>query len=107
MNKDLGALRRSTPDILIATPGRLNDHLQNEGLADKMRALRVLVFDEADRLLDMGFRWVTLHANFTHAVNSIASWQCGQDVDGCIPAVSMTVCSSQQAVHRDGGHWGH
>uniref|UniRef100_A0A6B2L144 ATP-dependent RNA helicase n=1 Tax=Arcella intermedia TaxID=1963864 RepID=A0A6B2L144_9EUKA len=40
--------------ILIATPGRLLDHLQNTN-AFKLNFLKWLVFDEADRLLDMGF----------------------------------------------------
>lgn len=38
----------------MATPGRLNDHLENtKGFS--LRGLRYLVLDEADRLLDMDF----------------------------------------------------
>ena len=40
--------------LLVATPGRLLDHLRTTE-ALKLRKLRYLVFDEADRLLDMGF----------------------------------------------------
>ena len=40
-------------DVLIATPGRLLDHAQNGGLL--LGGLKVLVIDEADRMLDMGF----------------------------------------------------
>ncbi|KAG8807221.1 hypothetical protein FRC17_004590 [Serendipita sp. 399] len=43
-------------DVLVATPGRLLDHLQNGDLAERTRNLRCLVLDEADRLLDQGFR---------------------------------------------------
>jgi ATP-dependent RNA helicase MSS116, mitochondrial len=42
-------------DILIATPGRLYDHLSDSGIKDLFRHLDTLVLDEADRLLDMGF----------------------------------------------------
>jgi ATP-dependent RNA helicase MSS116 len=56
VNKDLTGFK-SNPDVLIATPGRLNDHLENSGaLRRQMQELKVLVFDEADQLLDMGFR---------------------------------------------------
>ncbi|CAM9901402.1 unnamed protein product, partial [Scytosiphon promiscuus] len=44
------------PDIVVATPGRLNDHLDNYGLASAMQGLSHLIFDEADQLLEMGFR---------------------------------------------------
>ncbi len=44
---------RSGVDILIATPGRLLDHLRSPYA--KLDKLEVLVLDEADRMLDMGF----------------------------------------------------
>ena len=56
MNSDVRQLQQRAPDILVATPGRLLDHLQNGSLAPSAGALRMLVLDEAARLLDMGFR---------------------------------------------------
>ncbi len=46
-------LLRSRPQVLIATPGRLNDHLQQRTVF--LRTTRIMVLDEADRMLDMGF----------------------------------------------------
>lgn len=43
----------SNVDILVATPGRLLEHIQNE--AFDCRDIESLVLDEADRMLDMGF----------------------------------------------------
>lgn len=42
-------------NILIATPGRLFDHLNDERIIEAFRNLDTIVLDEADRLLDMGF----------------------------------------------------
>lgn len=43
--------------ILVATPGRLKDHTENTaGFATRLMGVKVLVLDEADHLLDMGFR---------------------------------------------------
>jgi len=46
----------NTPSLVVATPGRLNDLLYNYGVDALCANLSTLVFDEADQLLEMGFR---------------------------------------------------
>ena len=52
MDNQLKMLRRGV-DIVVATPGRLLDHLQRGTV--QLSTIEVLVLDEADRMLDMGF----------------------------------------------------
>ena len=52
INPQMKALRRGV-DILVATPGRLLDLFQQNAV--KFSEIEVLVLDEADRMLDMGF----------------------------------------------------
>lgn len=52
MRKQLKALKRR-PRIVVATPGRLIDHLKRKSL--QLHNTGILVLDEGDRMLDMGF----------------------------------------------------
>src|SRR5580765_2322868 len=52
MQPQVDALRRGV-DIIIATPGRLIDHLERRTV--DVSGIEILVLDEADRMLDMGF----------------------------------------------------
>ncbi|KAF6134435.1 hypothetical protein GIB67_042297 [Kingdonia uniflora] len=50
-------LQANPCQILVATPGRLKDHIENTpGFATRLMGVKVLILDEADHLLDMGFR---------------------------------------------------
>jgi ATP-dependent RNA helicase RhlE len=53
INPQITALNKDA-DVLVATPGRLLDHIINGSLS--LTELEFLVFDEADRMLDMGFK---------------------------------------------------
>ncbi len=48
----IGLIRRN-PHIIIATPGRLIDHLYQKTV--NLKNVNILILDEADRMLDMGF----------------------------------------------------
>jgi ATP-dependent RNA helicase RhlE len=52
MNPQIAALRRGV-DVLVACPGRLLDHVSQRTL--DLSGVEILVLDEADRMLDMGF----------------------------------------------------
>lgn len=53
MNLQIQAIKKN-PHILVATPGRLIDHLDQRTI--QLHAVSTLVLDEADRMLDMGFK---------------------------------------------------
>lgn len=52
IGRQIQALRRN-PQIVIGTPGRIIDHLEQKTVS--LKSVAVLVLDEADRMLDMGF----------------------------------------------------
>lgn len=52
MSNQLRQLKRN-PQIIVGTPGRINDHLKRRSL--KLHQTDMLVLDETDRMLDMGF----------------------------------------------------
>ncbi len=52
MGRQLDGIRRR-PHVIVGTPGRIIDHLERRTL--RLEDVKVLVLDEADRMLDMGF----------------------------------------------------
>ncbi|MFA6097840.1 MAG: DEAD/DEAH box helicase [Candidatus Paceibacterota bacterium] len=52
MNRQIRDIRNN-PHVIIATPGRLADHIQRKTIS--LEHVSILVLDEADRMLDMGF----------------------------------------------------
>jgi len=62
MNRDRALLSRQIPTFVVVTPGRLIEHLEETKISggkkfsDIVSKIGVLIFDEADRLLEMGFR---------------------------------------------------
>lgn len=77
---------KKNPRLIVATPGRMNDHLQTNKLL--LQNVEMIVIDEADRMLDMGFapqlqairstlrgsrQTLMFSASFSPAVESIAT----------------------------------
>lgn len=52
MNRQIRSLK-ANPHVIVATPGRLNDHIKQRTV--HLDTVKILVLDEADRMFDMGF----------------------------------------------------
>lgn len=53
MSTQIQLIRKSTTRVIVATPGRLLDHIQQKTI--HLNDVKLVVLDEADRMLDMGF----------------------------------------------------
>jgi ATP-dependent RNA helicase RhlE len=99
-------------DILIATPGRLLDLIQ-QGLAD-ISGIEIFVLDEADRMLDMGFihdvkrivkllpqkrQTLLFSATLPEAIRSLSNSLLHQPVEVKVTPVSSTAKSVSQSVY--------
>ena len=55
-SQDLSSFLKNSPSLLVATPGRLLELLSSPHVKCPQSSFEILVLDEADRLLDLGFR---------------------------------------------------
>lgn len=81
---DIKNLMKEPPTILVCTPGRLNDLMERKGelnLPGRVKTLEFLVLDEADRLLDLGFKTT---------INTILSYLPRQRRTGLFSATQTT-----------------
>ncbi|MEM7561702.1 MAG: DEAD/DEAH box helicase [Pseudomonadota bacterium] len=111
INPQMMKLRKGV-DVLVATPGRLLDlHTQN---AVKFRNLDVLVLDEADRMLDMGFlpdikkiiailpkqrQTLMFSATFSDDIRKLAKSLLRKPVEVSVAAKNSTVKKINQRIH--------
>jgi len=79
--------------IIVGTPGRLNDHLRRKTLA--IKNLNTLVLDEADIMLDMGFRQ-EVDAILSHAPKNRQIWLFSATV---LDGIRQLIKSHMQDVH--------
>ncbi len=120
INPQIQALRKPV-DILVATPGRLLDHVQQKTL--DLSAVEILVLDEADRMLDMGFirdirrilvllpkvrQNLLFSATFSDEIRGLAQGVLHDPVEVSVAArnttselVSQTVVMTEQVHKRD------
>ncbi|RKR52962.1 ATP-dependent RNA helicase DbpA [Yokenella regensburgei] len=86
------------PHIIVATPGRLLDHLKKETV--NLDALQTLVLDEADRMLDMGFA-DAIDEVITHAPANRQTLLFSATWPTAIAAISSRVQRDPQTIEID------
>ena len=98
------ALLAHNPAILVATPGRLIDHMQS-GKID-FSQLQTLVLDEADRMLDMGFI-EDIETIVAATPESRQTLLFSATLDGVVGQMARRVTRDAQIIHIDTVHAKH
>ena len=111
INPQISALKKPV-DILVATPGRLLDHVSQKTL--DLSEVRTLVLDEADRMLDMGFirdirkilallpakrQNLLFSATFSDDIRQLARGVLNNPVEVSVSPPNTTAQRVQQMVH--------
>ena len=111
INTQISKLRKGV-DIVIATPGRLLDHLQQKTI--DLSGVEILVLDEADRMLDMGFirdirrimkvlpskrQTLLFSATFSDEIRRLAADLLKSPIEIQVAARNATVDTVVQTVH--------
>ena len=111
INPQMMKLRRGV-DILVATPGRLLDLYQQNAV--RFNQLEILVLDEADRMLDMGFindirkilavlpknrQNLMFSATFSTEIRNLAKGLVNNPVEISVTPPNSTVKSVEQCIH--------
>ena len=102
---------RQGPDVVVGTPGRLLDHMWRGTI--NLLAIKILVLDEADRLLDMGFapqinqildalpeerQTLLFSATMPEDVNALARTRLRQPVRAQVASAGTTPSAAEQKV---------
>ncbi len=101
--KQMELLSRN-PEILVATPGRLIDHMESGKIDFSM--LQILVLDEADRMLDMGFiEDIEKIVSATPASRQTLLFSA--TLDGTVGQMARSVTRDAQIIQVDSSHSKH
>ena len=91
--------KKNTPDIVVATPGRLLDMLDDQSIRDAISRTQTLVLDEADMLLELGFRdKIQMIASMLPPVEERMSFMFSATMDPHIMEVAKTSLHPQHRV---------
>ncbi|KAK9453132.1 P-loop containing nucleoside triphosphate hydrolase protein [Dipodascopsis uninucleata] len=98
-------LTRTSPDIIVTTPGRLVDHIRETSSFD-LSSLRYIIIDEADRLLGQTFQdWVDVVLEAVHKKSRSADMGVEGSVISCTYRTRPQMLVFSATLTRDSGKW--